>query len=359
MTVGDVEPAITSSPFVSPDSSSVESSRPAVVPVASATPQAPLGSAVHGRGTAAAAHGQTASMDPAAHLTHISTSAECEGWAQLLCADASIPVSAVNTAAAAAASVVPEAGVLLAASAIQAPAVQVAASASVVPEAGMLGAAPGGPIEAPAVNAAAAATAAPPASAAALPAPEAQFAVAFSGAHAPTMDAAAAAAPLAPAAVEAPAALGMQGPPVNAAAAAGQAVVLGDADMHVIAAAAQVVPAHGQHIPQANAAAVAPQAGLVLPNAAAPAQVADLALPKETMVNPTGTGPVPFVIRRHATGVCGVKLSEQHQQTGTGHAPGRHAVPSLQDMARAVCISSLIERPKPGDLLSDLRPWMN
>ena len=82
-------------------------------------------------------------------------------------------------------------------------------------------------------------------------------------------------------------------------------------------------------------------------------------VPQETLVNPTGTGPVPFVIRRHAPGVCGVKLSEQHQQTGTGHAPNCHAVPSLQDMARAVHISSLIDRPKPGDLSPDLRPVIN
>ena len=279
MAAGDVKLATSFSPFDSHVTRSaltaVPASRPIVVPVASASPQAPLGSATHCR--------------------------------EMSLADASMPVSAVNQAAAA--FVAPAAGVLGAAPDIPVPASDAATASSPVSEAGTLGAAPGTRI--PAVNAAA------------------------------------------------PAALVIQGLPVSAAAPAGEAVVTdGDPDLHVINAAAAILldlnQAHG--LPPLCAAAGVPQAGLLLPHAAA---LVDLLPPNRTLVNPSGTGRVPFVIRRHAPGVCGVKLSEQHQPSGTSRGASNCAVPSLRDMSRAVILSSLLDTPQPGDSLFDLLPEMS
>ena len=222
-------------------------------------------------------------------------------------------------------------------------------AATVVPEAGLIVAASG--TQAPAVNAAAAA----PAAAAAAPA-----------AAAP----AAAAAPPVSAAVREPAGLGVQDPAVSAAAPAGQAVAPHiDPDIHAnnaittaaaapLAQAAVVAPAHGQHHPPLSAAAAVPHAGLMLLATAALAQAADLGLPIRTLVNPAGTGPVPFVIRRHASGVCGIKLSEQHQQNDSNLGAGSCSVPRLQDMMRAVNVSTFIRTPTPGDVVSALSPQM-
>lgn len=314
MTAGGVRLALSPSPIVSTDSSSVRApclTEATSLPFASATPQVPSGNAMHRRKTAAAAIGQVASMDTMAQLrgftssnsSHDFATASAQDTADLLLADTSFQVPAVNAAPA-----VPEAGVPDATTSLQVGAAA-AATAFLVPEAVVLDAVPG--IQAPAVDAAAAA-----------------------------------ASPPAPEAFVAPDASGMQVPLVNVAAPAAAEAVVQD-----------VQP--GLHLPLPNAAAVAAQAGLQAPNAAALAQVADLGPSHTMLVNPTGTGRVPFVIRRPAPGVCGVKLSEQHQQTGTRQAPGCHAFPSLQKLARAVHISSLIDTPKPGDLLSDLHSQMN
>ena len=289
MTAGDVELATSSS---SSDSHvSVTASRPTVVPDASASPPVPLGRAKHRR--------------------------------EMPVADAGMPVPAVNEAAAA--FVVPEAGVLGAAANVQTPASNAATASCLVSEAGTLGGAPG--IQVPAVNAGAAA------------------------------------------AVEALAALVNQGPPINAAASAGQALLPdGGSDMHVVNAAAAAAaadplqaavlpdldPAHD--LPPLNTAAAAPQAGLLLPNPAAPV---DSNPPNRTLVNPSGTGRVPFVIRWHAPGACGVKLSEQHQPSCTSREASSCGVPRLQDMSRAVVLSSLVESPEPGNSLFDLLPFVN
>lgn len=154
------------------------------------------------------------------------------------------------------------------------------------------------------------------------------------------------------------AAPGIQAPTVHAPVAAAEAPAGFDIQaslVHAAAPAAQVAAPDVDPDIQAdvfNAAADAPPAGLMLPNAAAPATVVHLTLPDRTLVNPTGTGRVPFVVR-WAPGVCGVKLSEQHS---SNREAGSSAVPRLQDMMRAVQISALIERPTAGDLVSDLRP---
>ena len=130
--------------------------------------------------------------------------------------------------------------------------------------------------------------------------------------------------------------------------------------------AAGVLAASGIQAPAVNAAAApapaVPEAVSAFNDSSThvpPAQVADLGLANRFLVNPTGTGRVPFVITYHAAGVCGVRLSEQHQLSSSTRAAGSCQVPKLKHMLKAVVMSTLLQPPAPGDSSSGLLLYMH
>ena len=114
---------------------------------------------------------------------------------------------------------------------------------------------------------------------------------------------------------------------------------------------------HGLQIPD-DAAAAAPQAGLLLLDAATPAPEADSVLEERLMVNPTNTDRGTFVVSLYSSGAYGVKQSDQDPHREARRGAGYSAVPRLNDMLRAVVISGLYSSPKAGDCWFGMLPWM-